>query len=63
MAIGPTIETDRLILRPPRAEDFDSWVAFHADEAVMAHLGGVQGVVLAVNLEHWFQAPDYPGAG
>ena len=26
------------------------------------HLGGVQGVVLAVNLEHWFVAPDYPGA-
>ena len=43
MAIGPTIETDRLILRPPRAEDFDSWVAFHADEEVMTHLGGVQG--------------------
>tara|TARA_R110001599_G_scaffold240357_2_gene439949 strand:- start:1250 stop:1798 length:549 start_codon:yes stop_codon:yes gene_type:complete len=43
MAIGPTIETERLILRPPRAEDFDSWVAFHADAEVMAHLGGVQG--------------------
>ena len=43
MAIGPTIETDRLILRPPRAEDFDSWVAFHGDAEVMKHLGGVQG--------------------
>jgi len=43
MAIGPTIETDRLILRPPRAEDFDSWVAFHGDAEVMEHLGGVQG--------------------
>lgn len=43
MAIGPTIETERLILRPPRAEDFDSWCAFHADEEVMRHLGGVQG--------------------
>ena len=43
MAIGPSIETDRLILRPPRAEDFDSWVAFHADAEVMAHLGGEQG--------------------
>lgn len=43
MAIGPTIETQRLILRPPRAEDFDSWCAFHADEDVMRHLGGVQG--------------------
>jgi RimJ/RimL family protein N-acetyltransferase len=43
MAIGPSTETDRLILRPPRAEDFDSWVAFHADADVMKHLGGVQG--------------------
>jgi len=43
LAIGPTIETERLILRPPRAEDFDSWVAFHADEEVMKHLGGTQG--------------------
>ena len=43
MAIGPTIETERLILRPPRTEDFDSWCAFHADEEVMRHLGGVQG--------------------
>lgn len=41
--IGPTIETERLILRPPRAEDFASWVAFHADEEVMRYLGGVQG--------------------
>lgn len=43
MVIGPEIETDRLILRPPRAEDFDPWVAFHADADVMKHLGGVQG--------------------
>ena len=27
------------------------------------HLGGVQSVVLAVNLEHWFEAPDYLRAG
>ena len=43
MAIGPTLETDRLILRPPKAEDFASWTAFHADADVMQHLGGVQG--------------------
>jgi RimJ/RimL family protein N-acetyltransferase len=39
---GPAIETARLILRPPVAEDFDGFCAFHADEAVMRHLGGVQ---------------------
>ncbi|HAW53835.1 MAG TPA: N-acetyltransferase, partial [Hyphomonas sp.] len=43
MAIGPTIETERLLLRPPRAEDIPAWNAFHADEDVMRHLGGVQG--------------------
>ena len=44
MAIGPTIETERLLLRPPRAEDIPAWNAFHADEDVMRHLGGVQGL-------------------
>jgi RimJ/RimL family protein N-acetyltransferase len=39
---GPTIETDRLILRPPQAEDFEAMVAFAADEETMQHLGGVQ---------------------
>ncbi|THD77474.1 MAG: N-acetyltransferase [Phenylobacterium sp.] len=38
----PTLETDRLILRPPTAEDFDPWAAFAADEEAMRHLGGVQ---------------------
>ncbi len=41
-ALGPVIETPRLILRPPVAEDFDGFCAFHADEDVMRHLGGVQ---------------------
>ena len=43
MAIGPTIETERLILRSPRSEDLDAWIGFHADAEVMEHLGGVQG--------------------
>lgn len=42
MTIGPTLETDRLILRPPAAEDFEGWAAFSADEETMRHLGGVQ---------------------
>jgi RimJ/RimL family protein N-acetyltransferase len=40
--LGPTIETKRLILRPPVTEDFEGFCAFFADEATMTHLGGVQ---------------------
>ncbi len=40
--IGPTLETARLILRPPVAEDFEPWVAFGADEEVARFIGGVQ---------------------
>ncbi len=36
------LETSRLILRPPFAEDFDAWAAYQADPLVMRHLGGVQ---------------------
>lgn len=35
-----TLETDRLILRPPTAADFDAWTAFGADAEAMRHLGG-----------------------
>lgn len=42
MTIGPTLETERLILRPPAPEDFEGWAAFSADEETMRHLGGVQ---------------------
>lgn len=38
---GPTLETDRLILRPPIDGDFDGFCAFHADEDAMTWLGGV----------------------
>ena len=40
--LGPTLETDRLILRPPIAEDLDGWEAFGADPETMRFLGGVQ---------------------
>lgn len=39
---GPILETQRLILRVPCADDFDAWAAFHADPQTMEHLGGVQ---------------------
>jgi RimJ/RimL family protein N-acetyltransferase len=39
---GPRIETERLILRPTRVEDFDSWAAFAAHPESMRFLGGPQ---------------------
>ena len=41
-APGPTLETERLILRPTAAADFEAWAAFMADEEVTRYLGGVQ---------------------
>lgn len=38
--LGPTLETERLILRPPAREDFEAWAAFHADAEVTEFLGG-----------------------
>lgn len=43
MAIGPILETERLILRPPTTEDLPAWNAFHSDPEVMKHLGGCAG--------------------
>lgn len=40
--IGPTLETARLILRPPRKEDFESWVQFMADVERTRYIGGAQ---------------------
>ncbi len=45
--LGPTLETKRLILRPPEAEDFEAWAAFAADPKVARFLGGVQSRALA----------------
>ena len=36
------LETDRLILRPPQAQDFEPWAAFIADEEAAQYIGGVQ---------------------
>jgi RimJ/RimL family protein N-acetyltransferase len=38
----PVIETTRLILRPPIAEDYEPWLDFLADAEVQHFLGGVQ---------------------
>ena len=42
MSNGPFLMTERLILRPPSADDFDAWAAFHANAETMRFLGGVQ---------------------
>ena len=36
------IETARLLLRPPRAEDFDGWAANMADAESARYIGGQQ---------------------
>jgi RimJ/RimL family protein N-acetyltransferase len=41
-APAPILETDRLILRAPAAEDFEPWAAFASDAETMRHLGGAQ---------------------
>ncbi len=40
--LGPTIETERMILRPPVIEDFEAFSLFHQDPETMKFLGGVQ---------------------
>jgi RimJ/RimL family protein N-acetyltransferase len=47
MSIGPTLETERLILRPPSAADLDAWESFVADPEVTAFLGGPQDRAIA----------------
>jgi RimJ/RimL family protein N-acetyltransferase len=41
-APGPTLETERLILRPPAAEDFDGWMELMGDPLAARFLGGAQ---------------------
>lgn len=42
MDLGPTLETPRLLLRPPCAADFPAWAAFMADPEATRFLGGPQ---------------------
>ena len=44
MALSPEILTARLLLRPPRGEDFKAWAAFAADPEATYFLGGPQPV-------------------
>jgi RimJ/RimL family protein N-acetyltransferase len=38
--MGPTLETARLILRPPREEDLDGWAELMGDEESARYIGG-----------------------
>jgi RimJ/RimL family protein N-acetyltransferase len=40
--LGPTLETERLILRPPVEADLDGWAEMMADEEAARYVGGVQ---------------------
>ena len=40
--LGPTIETDRLILRPPSPDDFEAWATFYEDADALKYIGGAQ---------------------
>ena len=56
--LGPTLETARLILRPPQPEDFEGWAAMMADEEVARFIGGaisppVAWRTLAMMTGHW----------
>jgi RimJ/RimL family protein N-acetyltransferase len=44
---GLRIETDRLVLRPVAAQDFEGWAAFFADPQATAHLGGQRSRAMA----------------
>ena len=40
--LGPTLETDRLLLRPPIEADLDGWAELMADEESSRFIGGPQ---------------------
>lgn len=43
MPPGPSLETPRLMLRPPTQADFPDFAAMHAEEETMRFLGGATG--------------------
>lgn len=40
--LGPTLETERLFLRPPSLDDFPRWAEFQADPDTTRFIGGAQ---------------------
>jgi len=54
---GPVLETTRLILRVPRAEDFDRYAELFADESATRYIGGP-----LVRAAAWRRFLQMPGA-
>ena len=50
--LGPTLQTARLVLRPPVQADLDAWASSMADEETQRYIGGVQPRAAA-----WLAAP------
>jgi RimJ/RimL family protein N-acetyltransferase len=42
ITLGPTLKTERLILRPPEQLDLDAFAALLSDEEAARHIGGVK---------------------
>jgi RimJ/RimL family protein N-acetyltransferase len=42
ITLAPILETERLILRAPTAEDFEAYAAWASDEETMRYIGGAQ---------------------
>jgi RimJ/RimL family protein N-acetyltransferase len=40
--LGPALETERLLLRPPAVEDFEAWASLMADVQHVRYIGGAQ---------------------
>ncbi len=38
--LGPTLDTPRLVLRPPTADDLEAWIALMGDAEATRYLGG-----------------------
>lgn len=57
MALAPMIETQRLILRPPEAGDFDGYAELFGDEEATRYVGGVMPRAAA-----WRKFLEMPGA-
>ncbi len=45
--LGPTLTTERLVLRPPRAQDLEPWTAMMADAEAARFIGGPQPASIA----------------
>ena len=57
MLQGPTLETERLLLRLPQAQDFDAFAALHEDEEAMRFIGGTM-----LRAPAWRKFLQMPGA-